>query len=265
MRTPLLASFALVVGLAGLPADFHPARAAALADSLKQALEAQGWIATETPEGTVYHPPGSGTGKAAASPTAQATDTSLEKALRARGWRVERAADGSLVLYPPSRQAQPGSRTASPETQTSLPPEAGGLQHWRVQRTADGGWLFVPRSTGASAGGPASTSNPGNGSSGDDAENAQQNNGSRTDLLAPCPGLKLSEVHVRLPVNTWSEAHNLGRAWVRAAGLDHKATVGRIREILRVYLVSIVTRERPHRLLHQLAIRRNDGSVIVLN
>jgi hypothetical protein len=67
-----------------------------------------------------------------------------------------------------------------------------------------------------------------------------------------------------LPIDDWAEANSIANAWLKSA--DNKTlAIGKIRKILRVYLVSIVTNEAPFVLQHQIAIRQSDGHVIVLN
>ena len=72
------------------------------------------------------------------------------------------------------------------------------------------------------------------------------------------------QLEIALPVNSWQEAYDISSAWL-ASQSEFDATVGRIRKILRVYVVSIVTAEEPYTLLQQIAIRTSDGAVIVLN
>ena len=56
----------------------------------------------------------------------------------------------------------------------------------------------------------------------------------------------------------------IAEAWLADSGADG-ATVGRIRQIFRVYVVSIVDTAPPHRLRHQIAVRRDDGKVLLLD
>ncbi len=256
--------FSLIAGTLVLPQlAFSQSGPSGVAESLKRALEAQGWVATETAQGTVYHRRAEGAHVAAPEPKGHRSGAGLEDALRARGWSVDHAPDGSLLLYPPRPTHDSGAAAkAGPEAAPS--PGPGGLRHWSVRRTPDGGWLFTPQAADATT----ATSHPS--AKPDRARERSRSaperaTGHTQGVTAPCPGLELTGTRVDLPVNTWSEARRLARAWVRAANLEKKATVGRIREILEVYLVSIVTRQPPYRLLHQLAIRRDDGHLIVLN
>ena len=169
-------------------------------------------------------------------PLAQATD--FEQALRQAGWKVEKSDDGSLMLFPPApAAAEPAHDSppspAKPDASPLEPAQIDRLRQagWKVEKSDDGGlMLFPPR------------------------QNASR--------LRPCPG-ETTDATIDLPVDGWQEARNIAQAWLRRFG-PADATVGRIRKVLKVYLVSIVGRRPPHRLHHQLAIRARDGAVILL-
>jgi len=59
----------------------------------------------------------------------------------------------------------------------------------------------------------------------------------------PCAGVAV-DAGVSLPVNTWTEAHQVALAWLRQRG-ERGVSVGRIRHVLRLYLVSIVEKDWP--------------------
>jgi hypothetical protein len=67
-----------------------------------------------------------------------------------------------------------------------------------------------------------------------------------------------------LPVDEWSEARRIAQAWLDVQGTEASA-VGKIRKVLRVYLVSIVEAKAPYGLRHQIAIRTRDGKVVPLD
>ncbi|NOQ80621.1 MAG: hypothetical protein GQ546_14630, partial [Gammaproteobacteria bacterium] len=71
-------------------------------------------------------------------------------------------------------------------------------------------------------------------------------------------------VNIDLPVNTWQEAHDIAQGWLQDNSIGN-AAVGKIRKIINVYIISIVTNKSPHTLMHQVAIRSNDGAVLLLN
>lgn len=65
------------------------------------------------------------------------------------------------------------------------------------------------------------------------------------------------------PVDTKGEAAALAKAWLEQSG-ETGLTVGAVRRIHQVFLVSIVTEDRPHQLRNQLAIRMEDGLLVPL-
>ena len=221
-----------------------------------RALETAGWEAQRLPDGAVELR--TTRRDAAEEPTrAEPTDarperdapespTQLWERLRGSGWRVEVAPDGSTLLYPPvtgedasaAADEQPAEPPSEPQmTLDDLLSQRG----WRVERTADGSLLLYPRGEGAVA--------------------------EQKSPPMPCQGhvpAPVSAGELELPVDVWSEAKIIADAWlssVDGAGL----TVGRIRRIFRVFLVSIVDARPPHELRHQIAINAEDGRVVVLN
>jgi hypothetical protein len=67
-----------------------------------------------------------------------------------------------------------------------------------------------------------------------------------------------------LPVDRWGQAKEIAESWLSSVG-SQALTVGRVRRILRIYVVSIVDSNPPHRLRNQIAIDAADGRVVVLN
>ena len=78
--------------------------------------------------------------------------------------------------------------------------------------------------------------------------------------LAPA----VSSGDIQLPVTEWAQAHKIAQQW-----LDHHSTegllVGKIRKVLKIYLVSIVADSKPFGLAHQVAIRTQDGQLVVIH
>jgi hypothetical protein len=72
------------------------------------------------------------------------------------------------------------------------------------------------------------------------------------------------EETVKLPVNRWVDARAIADAWVAEHG-DGRLRVGKIRQVHRVYLVSIVGVDAPNQVIHQIAITGGNGHVVVLN
>lgn len=177
--------------------------------------------------------------------------------LRDRGWTVESADDGSILLYPPAPVGAPAPDTA-PEP-VSPPPEAGTIttgfsddavlelleqRGWTVERAPDGSLLLYPRDYRAPPAEAATGSLPG-----------------------ACAGHSVTALaagQVTPPLDDLADVQAIAEAWVADTGMDG-VTVGRIRQVFRIYLVSVVDAAPPHRLRHQIAIGRDNGRVIPLD
>ncbi len=221
-----------------------------------RALETAGWEARRLHDGAVElrargrdaaeAPTRNEAGGARPAPDAPEPPAKLWERLRGSGWRVEVAPDGSTLLYPPAKEF---GVSAVVLEQRPEPPPAPRMtlddylsqRGWRVERAADGSLLLYPRSDGAAA--------------------------EQKSAPAPCPGyvpLPISTGELELPVDAWSEAKVVAESWlssVDGAGLS----VGRIRRLFRVFVVSIVDARPPHELRHQIAVNAADGRVVVLN
>jgi len=223
-------------------------------------------------------------------------------ALRRVGWRIERADDGSTLLYPPVPAPQapaaegavvgtdaPGDASQVPaapaappvavppaesvaasapppevraEVRAEVPAEvpteaapkaapASGTEvsladidallrerGWQVERDPQGSLVLRPRV----------------------ADPAPQ-------AITPSQGVVTAPVReetVKLPVNRWVDARAIADAWVAEHGGD-RLRVGKIRQVHRVYLVSIVGVDAPNQVIHQIAITGGNGHVVVLN
>jgi hypothetical protein len=181
--------------------------------------------------------------------------------LRDLGWAVETDAEGFTLLYPPGA-ASPKAASAATRGDQAIPRADEGAplptplptaqdevaqdldamlaaRGWRTRRDADGSLLLFPLARA-----PESTSS-----------------------LSPVGGVVTDAVRdgdVTLPIDSWSEAKTVTLSWLDSLG-DSTLTLGRIRGIFRVYLVSIVDAEPPHSLRHQIAISVEEGRVILLN
>ncbi len=203
-------------------------------DQLIKALEDAGWDASRTATGDLLLRPRSTSGKSEKpTPSQNNRWQELRQKLEKTGWSTSEDADGALVLRPPRDQI--------PQTKPSTSKEPGSLAGmkekleaagWRIEDTADGSLLLYP---------------PGKNKAG---------------TVARCAGV-LTRYQPDLPVNSWQKAHDVAQSWLAdQSGME--ASVGRIRRILGVHIISIVSSKRPYRLMHQLAIRNSDGAVIVL-
>ena len=210
----------------------------ALADSLADSLEAQGWHARRDSHGNILYT------RERPLPDVPRShrNAALKTALEAKGWKVRWDADDNMILRPPMGQHASAplvsamAKTASPVTRI-----VPGMEYWNIERLPDGSLAFHPKTDSASDVSPPAR------------------------LPGSCAASRYTADTAKLPVDSWRKAKSIGDAWLADAGIAETATSGRIRKVLRVYLVSIVTKRSPHRLLHQIAIRSADGSVIVLD
>jgi len=162
----------------------------------------------------------------------------LQKKLNATGWRTQREADGTLLLKPKPIVTQSPEVTSS-QTKTDEHLSLREMQQklrdtgWKVSDKPDGSILLYP---------------PGK---------------SPDKTIQSSPGI-FTKVNIALPVNSWQKAHKIAGAWLKNQA-DVKMSVGKIRKVLKTYVVSIVSKKAPYNLQHQIAIRGHDGAVIVLN
>ncbi|MDJ0807459.1 MAG: hypothetical protein QNJ78_11570 [Gammaproteobacteria bacterium] len=219
-----------------------------LAENLRQALEAQGWLAEETADGSLVYRRPTDTGEIEPSQVEgrALSGEDLNRAMRQRGWRMEWDSSGNLLLRMDETPLQnQGGKKAPQEAARQVTdrfPAHSGFEYWRIERQPDGSLHFHPLEKDAmQSAATASTPTP-----------------------RPCEGINLIQVDVTLPVDQWQEAHSLAQGWLDRMQLE-TLSVGRIRKVLGVYLVSLVRQAPPHRLAHQLAIRVTDGRVIQLN
>jgi len=158
--------------------------------------------------------------------------------LKAAGWSVEKTANGSLLLFP-------GQEVVFTEPEVIRVPvedlekvraalEGSG---WRVHRDKDGSLVVLPAAKG---------SRP---------QTASKEEVSIAESV---------DMAVDLPVDNESEVRKIAVGWLQTKGLQELQT-GKIRKIHWTYVVSIVEREHPYRLRHQIAVRQPDGKVIPLN
>ncbi len=263
----------LWLGLLGSTAAF----AAETDNSLQAfgaALQAAGWQVEVLVDGSLQLTPGN---RAVQSVdpvvTKDSTDAPLAgiyeatadavgwQTLRRLGWRIETDADGATLLFPPSSvpASEAGTRTVAPVTSISQPevdqaPDPSSTAQdevaqdldalfaqrgWRSQRQTDGSLLLIP----------------------------QQRVAADTVGIQPAAGFipaAVTEGQIQLPVDDWRKARAVATSWLDAYG-DDKLRLGKLRRVLRVYVVSVVERMRPAALRHQLSISVDDGRVVVLN
>lgn len=217
------------------------------------------------------------------SVSAEDSLSSFEQALKDTGWSVQREADGSLIL---ESQAIAGSTDGNnTSTEDQWPQLQNKLQAagWFVEREADGSLRLAPPETSpASAAEPevitqAAETDEGASSFQDmqqklkDAGWGVSNSSDGSIILYPpdgskpqaCPGIAPT-VDVTLPVDSWKKAYHIAQGWLSEQP-PFNATVGKIRKVLNIYVVSIVSSTTPFNLIQQVAIRNSDGALIILN
>jgi len=234
-----------VLILLGMPVESLAEADTRLADSLRKNLEEQGWQEYQARDGTIiYRQPATQSAPASQMKlTIEQQRQKLGKVMKERGWQVDWRPDGSLILKPQVSvgTSVTGSKPAAVQSQTDLIPDLPGFEYWRIERGADGSMLFHPLVTSV------------------DTE------AFITDqvILGRCEGYQLQTKRVSLPVDQWSEVNELVQGWLEMSGLQG-LLVGKVRKILRIYLVSLVEDNAPYALKHQLAVRVSDGRVMLL-
>lgn len=225
------------------------------ATDFEKALQDAGWSVEREADGSLILTPQSPSEKRVKQGTkAQDQWPQLKSELQAAGWSVSRDTDGSLILMPPEKTTVVIEETVADEissdetstTETDTHKDSGDeiLSFDSMQqRLRDAGWSVINSPDGSILLYPPGESAP--------------------EKITPCPGTPTS-ANITLPVNTWLEAHAITQGWLN----DHptvQGSVGKIRSILGIYLVSIVSKQAPHSLMHQIAIRNSDGTTILLN
>jgi len=249
------------------PALVQGAEPAAGAQSFADALMAAGWEVEVLADGTFQLTPAAKTPSPAEAgepqgsavpesrPTVEPSERPGWSVLSTFGWRVENRPDGTTLLFPPPA-ASPREPQAPPEPQAPLEPPApeppaaqAELAHdldallaergWRVQRDVDGSLRLHPLLAAREA--PVG--------------------------LEPSAGsipAAVRDAKIALPVDSWEKARATALSWLESVG-NPALQLGKIRRVHRLYLVSIIGAEAPHRLLHQIAVGVDDGRVVVLN
>lgn len=241
----------VILVLAALYAGNASAGAPGLTPELEQAFRQAGWDAQRSPDGSLILRPGSAAeavAEAEKKPRATPAESDMWGRLRGMGWRVETDTEGATLLYPPARKKVPAKVKAaaargSAETVDKSLDELLEERGWRVERSSDGSLILYPQAEESAPEQPAAA------------------------VIEPAEGFVPATAEVAkidMPVDKWREARRIAEAWLEVFGND-ELDVGKIRKVLRVYLVSIVEAAPPHNLRHQIAINTSDGRVVVLN
>ncbi len=218
--------------------------AAADLTQMRERLTPFGWSVAEEADGSLVLVPSAAPEPPPALEPAAVLGMSAaaRERLEASGWRVETGADGGLLLYPPAvaSSASTPATVPAPAPEKFSPAARQRLQAhgWRIDEEPSGAVLLYP---------PADAANP-------------STQPASAATAAPDCGQTV-QADVTLPVDSWQKARDLAAAWVSQQ--DDGVTVGRIRRVLNLYVVSIVDATPPFELRRQLVIREADGRVLV--
>lgn len=213
-------------------------------DQLADELENRGWIITKENDGTLLLNPKVSSKNNTTNETSDVDQwQQVQQKFNKAGWTVKRDPDGSLRLIPQQKQAAEaitkkatkGIKTPAQSKNNSFLEMQTQLREkgWDITNNSDGSILLYP---------PEQTS---------------------ATLPKPCYG-SATTIDIDLPVNTWQEAHDVAQGWLHNNSIND-ASVGKIRKIINIYIISIVANTTPHTLKYQIAIRSHDGAVILLN
>jgi hypothetical protein len=254
-------------------------------DALEAALKRHGWHVERDSDGGIllYLPSPEPAAEPTDPPPAEARERiepsgdwveardldGLQRALEAQGWRVQRSAEGDLLVFPvdpgvkengaPQAPARDHERPPSATVdESSTPPairETGTVlelidatdfdalqaaaadRGWGHRREADGSLVLLP---------PGLAPKPGEG-------------GSCQIGMIRVSGADA----IPLPVDTEAKAYQLAESWLREMDVSPLA-IGRIRQVNRLFLVSVVEHEEPFVLHTQLVIRADDGCLMAI-
>ena len=217
---------------------------------LQELLRQRGWVIRESAAGTTLQllldPPAAASTHPQDAAGSRAQD--VYRLLEERGWRVRQDASGNTLLIPVSGTSSPLSHSATVTSGTggeSMADFRSAVEStgWRVESAADGSLMMYP---------------PGSKAVQDaDSRRATSANGG-------CPGTMTPSVakgSVALPISDDSVVRRLVREWL-AEHHPTGHTVGRLRRINRLYVVSIVDDAPPFELRNQLIVRADNGRII---
>ncbi len=216
---------------------------------LQQLLRQRGWVIRESAAGTTLQllldPPSTPAAATQESlPTAGSRAQDVYRMLEARGWRVRQDASGNTLLIP-----TPGAESSQSGDATVAEGQAGDSMAdfrdtaeaagWRIESSADGSLIMYP---------------PG--------KSADQRDTTATDHgCAGTPTASVAEGSTGLPIRDEASARQLAREWLTERHPTGRI-VGRVRQINRIFVVSIVGSTPPYPLRNQLVIRGDSGHIV---
>ncbi|HID81245.1 MAG TPA: hypothetical protein EYH06_00285 [Chromatiales bacterium] len=229
-------------------------------DRLGEVARQRGWRVERDDKGNLLLFPGtSGTVQTPDSPVGQKIDSTnldaLQKALAEKGWGTGQDENGNLLLYPPGlKTKEPAEFTPAPRKSAigdlDLLEKMLGARGWRTSRDEAGNLLLYPITTAEKQPQTIPEKQP--------AESRITLGSCLSDEFLLKAGDKVS-----LPVDRWAEARVIAQAWLDGF-TGTAARIGKIRQVNRLYLVSIVKDKAPYNLLSQLVIDSVDGRLIAV-
>lgn len=228
---------------------------------------------------------------------------SLIEALDQQGWRMTKDAAGNTIVTPPELTSNEiNTMDKAPVSEnTSV---SGSLlrelnrQGWSIRRGADGSYTATHPAVTVTTGSPSEASIYGN-SAGTSISKEPSENSIPTDSLAKRLDRALRQspaarywqsnigqdgsiilhpvaraVNIKnastsgtkgMMISDESGAASVAMAWLAGTETPGLALIGKVRKVPRAYVVSIVARHEPHRLLHVIAVRARDGRVLVID
>ncbi|MCB1875555.1 MAG: hypothetical protein KDH88_06220 [Chromatiales bacterium] len=264
-RLPLYA-LVMVMILGAVQAAAEAPSDTVAASDLPGLLQEQGWRMETDAEGNrFYHQPIVSSSQED-EPSAPTPD--IKALLKERGWRVETNAQGETLLIPvggghappaagPADVAEPDEAAPTADVTALDIPLDGKMVDGLRNALEKKGWTVMP-----GADGEVTLYPPGQVTAAEPPETESSASQQRRGYYA---GITLDDLPTDIagqPIDNETRAGVLARLWVARLGPANTA-VGKIRQINRIHVVSIVDSSPPFDLRNQLVIRE-DGSLIAL-
>jgi len=151
-------------------------------------------------------------------------------------WEVNVSPQGDVLLKPKAPEAAGGEANPAKVAISEESRRRLESQGWRIAELDDGSFELYP---------PLSA----------------EPEGLLDDILS-CS--MTSDEKTKMPVGDWKAALTLANQWLKQAGKGEELKIGKIQQVNRVFMVSVVRKASPHLLKHQLAIRMQDGRLVAL-
>ena len=215
---------------------------------LQELLRQRGWVIRESEAGTTLQllidPPAEAPATVEGTPQpAGSRAQDVFRMLEERGWNIHQDASGNTLLIPtrgstPQAKDETAGGATTPDSMADFR-RAAEATGWRIDSEADGSLIMYPPGAATARSAPTSTG-------------------------SNCPGTVTSSIAtgaISLPLADSTAARQLAQEWLGERGRGGR-TIGRLRRINRIYVVSIVDDAPPFQLRNQLVIRSDNGHVI---